>query len=119
MYTYYFEKLEVWQLSRKFAVEVYKLTSQFPDSEKYGLVSQIRRASISISSNIAEGISRESNKDKSRFLVISYASTIEVLNQLIISNDLGFITTDDLNMLRLRIEEITNKINAFKKALNR
>src|SRR5690625_6021740 len=79
---FYFEKLNVWQNSRRFSVKVYHLTSGFPKEEKFGLTSQIRRAAISISGNIAEGMSRNTNKDKVRFLNIAFASAIETLNFL-------------------------------------
>lgn len=110
-----FEKLEVWQLSRKLTLEIYQITDQFPESEKYGLINQLRRAVVSISSNIAEGNSRFSPKDKSHFTEISYTSLMEVLNQLIISNDLGFINDSKLDSLKIKISELANKITAFYK----
>lgn len=84
MYQFYFEKLEVWQNSRKLVKEIYLLTSSFPDNEKFGITNQMRRASTSISANIAEGFSRQSNKEKSRFLNIAFGSTIEIINFLIL-----------------------------------
>lgn len=118
MYTYYFEKLDVWKDSQDFAVKIYNVTSKYPKEEIYGLVSQIRRATVSISSNIAEGVSRETNKDKARFLVISYSSAIEVLNQLMLSESLGFIDKVELDNLRLDVEKITNKLHSLKKRFN-
>ena len=118
MYTYYFEKLDVWKDSQDFAVKIYRITSRFPKEEMYGLVSQMRRSSVSISSNIAEGVSRETNKDKARFLVVSYSSAIEVLNQLMLSESLGFIDKVELGDLRLDVEKITNKLHALKKRFN-
>lgn len=117
MKTYGFEKLEVWQLSRIFAKDIYLITKNFPDDEKFGLISQLRRAAISISSNIAEGNSRLSNKDKAHFFQISFSSLMEVLNQLIISNDLEFINNNEINLLRLKIDEIANKLNALHKSI--
>jgi len=111
MYIYSFEKLDVWQLSREFTKEIYLLTKKFPDDEKFGLVNQIRRASISICSNIAEGVSRRTDKDKARFTGISYGSAVEILNQLIISNDLNYISEEELLSFRLKIEEITKRLN--------
>lgn len=87
MKEYSFEKLEVWQLSRKLTGKIYTLTSNFPESERFGMINQIRRAGISIPSNIAEGTSRNSFKEKIRFIEISYSSLMEVLNCLIICND--------------------------------
>ena len=72
MFEYSFEKLEVWKESIKLVKLIYSITNQFPLEEKFGLVSQFRRASISISSNLAEGTSRITNKDKAHFTIISY-----------------------------------------------
>ena len=71
MYTYPFEKLEVWYLSKKLAVDIYKLTKTFPPEEKYGMVSQMRRAAISVSSNLAEGTARSTAKDRANFYQIA------------------------------------------------
>jgi four helix bundle protein len=115
MHYYSFEKLNVWQISRVFASTIYKVTEGFPENEKFGMVSQLRRASISICSNIAEGNSRFSPRDRSRFFEIAYSSTMEVLNQLIISSDLNWINQTTLDNFRTRINEITNKLNALIK----
>ena len=111
MYTYSFEKLEVWQLSRKLVKRIYTLTDKFPDSEKYGLTSQIRRAAISVSSNLAEGTSRKTPKEQGRFTQMSFSSLLEVLNQLILSTDLEYLKETDLNEIRPEIEELSNKLN--------
>ena len=116
MYTYSFEKLEVWQLSRKLVIDTYTITKDFPFDEKYCLTSQIRRAVISIVSNLAEGSSRNSSKDKANYYQVAFSSLMEVLNQFIISNDLGFLEDQKLNELRILIDEIANKINALRKA---
>ena len=81
--SYAFEKLDVWQKSRLLVKEVYKLTTHFPAEERYGLTSQLRRASVSVSSNIAEGSTRWGKWDKARFYEVAYGSLIEVMNQLI------------------------------------
>ncbi|WP_333851616.1 four helix bundle protein [Epilithonimonas sp.] len=119
MYQFYFEKLEVWQNSRQLVKEIYLATSSFPENEKFGITNQLRRASTSISANIAEGFSRQSNKEKSRFLNIAFGSTIEVINFLILSNDLGFLTNENYNKLRETSEFITNQINSLSKSLNK
>ncbi|MPR32803.1 four helix bundle protein [Salmonirosea aquatica] len=116
MYIHTFEKLEVWQLSRKLAVDIYKLCSGFPKEEMFGLSSQLKRAVISIASNIAEGTSRTSGKDKAHFSTVAFASLMEVLNQLIIANDLGFLDAEKLTELRVSINEISNKLNALRKS---
>ncbi|MBZ0183205.1 MAG: four helix bundle protein [Melioribacteraceae bacterium] len=113
MYKYSFEKLDVWQESRKIIVELYIITKSFPDEEKFGLVSQIRRAAISIASNLAEGTSRNSLKDQAHFSNLAYSSLIEVLSHLHISNDLGFLKEETLNDLKEKLQELSNKINSL------
>lgn len=114
MYTYSFEKLEVWQEAKEFTKIIYELTSKFPDSEKFGLTSQIRRATVSICSNVAEGSARKTDKDKARFTTIAFSSA-EVLNQLIISKELGFLPDEDYQKSRSELESITNKLNSLRK----
>lgn len=114
MYTYSFEKLEVWQLSRKLVGETYKAPSGFPNSEQFGLINQLRRASISVASNLAEGTSRKTPKDKAYFTQIAYSSLMEVLNQLIIASDLEYLSIADLRQYGTRIDELANKINALR-----
>lgn len=111
-----FEKLNVWQNSMDFVKQIYELTEKFPKSELYCLTSQIRRAVISIPSNIAEGSTRNSFKDQARFSEIAFGSLLEVLNQIIISNKLGYISEADLNLIRLDIENISRQLNALKKS---
>lgn len=117
MREYSFEKLEIWQLARKLAVKVYKTTVEFPDDERYGLISQVRRSAMSVSSNIAEGSSRYSSKDRVRFIEIAYGSLMEVASQLIISIDLGYLDLSAHEELRDLIEELSNKMNSFRKAV--
>ena len=118
-YKYSFEKLQVWQIAKSFTVSIYKMTEKFPDVEKFGLTSQLRRASVSICSNIAEGNSRISNKERAYFFQIALSSTMEVLNQLIIAKELEFLKEEELKELRNSIDEISNKLNALhKKQLN-
>ena len=115
MYIFSFEKLEVWQNSREFVLTIYKLTNNFPSSEIYGITSQIKRSSSSIATNIAEGTSRNTNKDKAHFLTISYSSATETLNHLIISKDLDYITEEEYLLCREKLEKICNQINSLKK----
>lgn len=109
-----FEKLDVWDNSIIFVQQIYNLTEKFPKSELYCLTSQIRRAAISIPSNIAEGSTRKSFKDQARFTEIAFGSLIEVLNQLIIANKLKYIDEEILNLTRLEIEKISRQLNALK-----
>nr|WP_315140487.1 four helix bundle protein [uncultured Flavobacterium sp.] len=114
MYTYSFEKLDVWKEAKEFTKSIYILTSTYPDSEKFGLISQLRRASVSICSNIAEGSARNSFKDKAHFTTMAFGSAIEVLNQLILSFELNFILEEDYLNLRKDIESVTNKLNGLR-----
>ncbi len=115
MHTYSFEKLEVWQKAMILVKKIYKVTSDFPSEEKFGLISQIRRAAISVTCNLAEGSSRTSKKDQAHFTQLSFSSLMEVLNILIVSNDLAFIDQNNLMELRNIIEEISNGLNALRK----
>lgn len=117
MYLFSFEKLEVWKDARTLAKMVYELTACFPKSEVYGLVSQMNRSVISISSNIAEGSGRLKPNDKARFMHIAFGSLMELLNQLIISNDLGWTSEEKLLDVRAQIEKVANKLNALEKVL--
>ncbi len=116
MKIYSFEKLEVWQHARKLAVWIYGMTAKFPKEEKFGLISQMRRAAIGIASNIAEGTSRITSKDQSHFSTISYSSTIELLNDLIISSDLKLLSNNDYEEGRNLIEKQTFLIARLRKA---
>ncbi len=115
MYQYYFEKLTTWQDAKALVMEIYKLTKSFPVSERYGLVSQLQRASVSITANIAEGSSRQTPKDQANFSTMAYASLMEVLNLLIISHELGYINQENYQNTRLQVDKVANKINALRK----
>jgi len=114
MHLYSFEKLEVWKESIQLAVKAYKITDLYPTEEKFGLTSQMRRCSVSVSSNIAEGTARLTNKDKAHFMTMAYSSSIELLNQAIISKKLELISEENYKNIRIEIESITNKINALR-----
>jgi four helix bundle protein len=116
MYTFAFEKLTVWQNTRKLVKNIYEITRKYPEGEKFGLVSQIRRAIVSVSSNIAEGSSRITSKDQAHFYNTSYSSLMEVLSQVILSSDLEFITIKQYEDLREEIEEISIQLNALRNA---
>lgn len=118
----HFKELLVWQKSINFVTEIYKETESFPKSEMYGLVSQIRRATVSIASNIAEGNSRRSVPDYVQFLRISRGSCAEVETQLIISKNLGFLNEEKSLKLNQDITEISKmlngRINSLKQSTN-
>ncbi len=102
--------------ARVFVGNVYKLTGQFPDSEKYNLTSQIRRAAVSITCNLSEGTSRSSFKDQARFSEIAYGSLLEVLNLLIVAKDLNLILEENFSELRSQIETLASQISGLKKS---
>ncbi len=108
-----YRRLIVWNDSRSFVAEIYKATSGFPQSERFGLTQQIRRASVSIPSNIAEGAGRETPAEFARFLRIAIGSACEVETQLDLSLDLGFIERPDHLELRDRLEGIRLKLRAL------
>lgn len=116
MYTYSFEKLIVWQDARLLTKEIYLVTSQFPAEERFGLVTQMRRSSISVNSNIAEGSSRKTEKDQAHFYTTAYSSLVELLNQVILSYDLEFIKEQKYLELRKSIELISFQLNNLRKA---
>jgi len=116
MYTYYFEKLEVWQLSKDLMKEIYLITKEYPKSEFYGITSQLKRSSLSIPTNIAEGTGRESNKDQAHFTTMAYASLMEVLNLLIVSYELNLISKEKLLELRSTTNHISNKLIGLRNA---
>ena len=102
------------------AKQVYCLTKQLPFKEKFGLGSQMQRAIVSVSSNIAEGASRSGNKDQSHFYQTAYASLMEVLCQLMLCLDLGYIKEEEYNKIREAIEKISYQIHQLRKsALNK
>lgn len=117
---YSFEKLKVWEESRLFVKWIYDTTESFPTSERFGLSGQLRRASVSVVSNLAEGSARKSPKDQAHFFQIAYSSLIEVLNQLIVSTDLGFMSNEKLKEGRSSIELLTPRVSSLRNAsLNR
>lgn len=103
---HHFKELQIWQRSMKLVKKVYDLTSLFPNEEKYGIVSQIRRCAVSIPSNIAEGAGRRTEKDFAKFLSISLGSQFELETQLILSKDLGFISETSLDSGSSELNEI-------------
>lgn len=115
-YLFSFEKLTVWIDSKELIKSIYKITKTFPDEEKFGLTSQLRRASISVASNLAEGTSRNTNKDKAHFTTLAFSSLMEVLNQIIISNELNFLNEENYIQIRTDIEKVANKLNALRKS---
>ncbi len=110
-------KLDVWKKSIGFVMEVYQITAIFPEEEKFGLVSQLRRAAVSIPSNIAEGAARETKKQFRNYLSIAQGSSAEIDTQLIISHKLGYIEEDDLNEMTKKLNDISKMIIGLRKSL--
>lgn len=113
-----FKELHVWQNSVELATEIYQLTKNYPKNERYGLTSQIRRCSISISSNIAEGAGRSGKKEFKYFLNIAYGSSFELETQLIISKNLKYIDDDRFESLYDNLTEIQKMLFNLIKSIN-
>jgi four helix bundle protein len=109
--------LEVWKRSLNFVTKMYKITANFPADEKFGLVSQMRRAAVSIPSNIAEGAARNSKKEFINFLHIAQGSTAELETQILISWNLNFVTQSQAQPLLKELEEISRMIIGLQKSL--
>jgi four helix bundle protein len=107
----------IWQKGFKIAINTYKITKKFPDEEKYGLTSQVNRSSISISSNIAEGTSRRSQKDYFRFIEIALGSCFELESQFLIASELGFGNKNDIDEILQEIDEEQKMLIGFMKKL--
>ena len=112
---YSFEKLVVYQTARKLVKQVYLLIAKFPQVERYGLCDQLRRAIISVPSNIAEQSGRTSYKEKVHFLEIAYGSLMEAYCQLDIAVDLGYISSEDLAPLKNLFFDTSRLISGLKK----
>ena len=114
-----YKDLKVWQKSMDLVVDIYTITKKFPDDEKYGLKAQMRRAAVSIPSNIAEGRAKRSTKDFLRFLSIAYGSNAELETQLIIAHRLGYIQVAMFDKLILQTGEIARMLNGMINALEK
>src|SRR5437762_7355880 len=112
-----FEKLDVWQKAIDFAGLVYKVTRSFPDDERFGLTSQMRRAAVSVSSNIAEGSARFSKADFTRFLEIATGSLFEVVSQSFVSRRQGFLSEADFKILYAAAEEQGRMLSGLRRSV--
>ncbi len=112
-----FEDLEAWQVSHRFILEIYRITKKFPKDELYGLVSQLRRAALSVTSNIAEGFSRYQYTDKIRFHYNARGSASEVKNCLILSRDLRYIKEEECRILVDEAERSLRLINGLIRSI--
>jgi len=111
---YSFETLKAWQEAKKLVVTVYRLIEDFPKFEKYALCDQIRRAIVSVPSNLAEGSGRISLKEQIRFIEISYGSLMEAYNQLLIAADLEYIDKQSIDSIKPDIDTVARLLNGLR-----
>ena len=112
-----FEKLDVWKEAVEFADVIYLVTRDFPDSERFGLTSQMRRAAVSISSNIAEGSARGSRQDFARFIEIAAGSLFEVVSQTMIAKRQAFISEQDCSRIYSLCEKQSKMLSGLRRSL--
>jgi four helix bundle protein len=112
-----FEKLDVWHKAIEFADTVYSVTKGFPSDERFGLTNQMRRAAVSVSSNLAEGTSRSSRSDYARFVEIATGSLFEVISQSVISKRQGFLSEADYLRLYVAAEEQSRMLSGLRRSL--
>ena len=112
-----YKKLKVWEDAHKFTIDIYNITKNFPNNEQYGLVSQIRRSTASIPTNIVEGCGQLNNGNLIRFLGIAKGSAFEVEYQLLLAKDLSYITDAEYNILVEEVKYIIRRLNNLIKSL--
>jgi four helix bundle protein len=112
-----FERLEVWHKAVDYAGTIYDVTRTFPEDERFGLTSQLRRSSVSISSNIAEGSSRSSRVDFNRFIEIAYGSLLESVSELRIAQRQKFISNSDLERIYKQAEELAKMLSGLRRTV--
>ncbi|RJP80206.1 MAG: four helix bundle protein [Candidatus Zixiibacteriota bacterium] len=108
-----YRKLEVWQLSHALVLDIYKVTSSYPNHEMFGLTSQTRRAAISIAANIVEGCGRGRDGEMSRFLIISLGSATELEYHLLVAKDVGYLPNTEYDRLSECLSRILRMLNTF------
>jgi len=111
------ERLDIWKRAIEYADDIYVLTRSFPKEERFGLISQLRRSSVSISSNIAEGISRSSDADLGRFLEITHGSLLESVSELVITQKQQFLNEEDFQRAYERAENLSKMLSGFRRTL--
>jgi len=112
-----YKELEIWKRSINLIVSVYELTKEFPSEEKFGLTNQLKRAVVSVASNIAEGAGRNSNKEFNQFLGIAMGSILEVETQLIIAEKLSYLKEDQLESLLDMIDQLIRMTKSLQNKL--
>ena len=114
---YDFTEMPVWKLAMDYAVKIFELIINLPKQEDYALTSQIRRSSVSVSDNLAEGFGRETNLDKKRFYVMSRGSLLESKNQLLYGKEVGYFNKEQVSILLLINEQIHHDLNKLIKSM--
>ena len=112
-----YKELNVWQKAYNLCIEIYKITRTFPKEELYGLTSQIRRAAVSVPSNIAEGYGRKTTPEYLRSLYIAYGSSCELETQILLSGDLGLMKAEALNKIQEDLGEVERMLKALIEAV--
>lgn len=118
MNDFFYKKLETYKEAKDFCIYVYTLLKKYPSYEQFALCDQLRRATVSVPSNIAEGMGRMAIKERIHFLEISYASIMEVLCQLDISNSIGYITEEELDIAETKASQLTKLMSGLRKSLS-
>lgn len=119
METFNFQKLRVYQESRKMVKDIYLLLRKYPNNEQYAICDQMRRSAVSVPSNIAEGMSRTSKKEQIHFLEISYGSLMELFCQLEISKDINYINEEDFSLLEKEILVIAKQLSGLRSSIQK
>jgi four helix bundle protein len=114
-----YRQLSVWKRAHELALAVYRITERFPDCERYGLTAQLRRAAVSVVSNIAEGSGRLGDREQVRFLRIARGSVCEVECQLLLSKDLGYVQADAWNGIDKACQDLSSMLSALVRSLDK
>lgn len=114
-----FTDLNAWKEGHKLVLEVYRVTKNFPKEEMFGLTNQMRRCAVSITSNIAEGFSRNTSKDKAQFYAISLGSVTELQNQLLVARDVGYLEKEEFNKIASQTIVVHKLVNGLIKSSDR
>jgi four helix bundle protein len=112
-----FTDLTTWKEGHKLVLMIYRITDKFPEKEVFGLTSQMRRCVVSITSNIAEGFSRKTNKDKYQFYSVAEGSLTELQNQLLVSHDIGYLSKNDFWEIAEQTVKVHKLINGLKRSI--
>jgi four helix bundle protein len=114
-----YKELKVWQKAYQLCIEVYRVTKTFPKEEVYGLTSQIRRAAVSVPSNIAEGYGRRTAGEYIQALYVAYGSNCELETQILLSGDLGFVRSENLDRLKNGLGDVERLLKALIRSLEK